>query len=195
MSRDSSIAQALRRGLARLALPLFALLPIFPGCSYRFGPAADVEEPWELETRSLAVPIFDNKSFRQGLEFELTRYFVEELQMRAPITIVAEPDGAEAVVRGIITQVRDRVRNEDTQDRVVAAQVELSVEIVIEYRDGRRVGPLRHIESAEYLSFRGENRQTATAEVLRDMARELVLRIGRARAESGELEDDPAPRN
>jgi uncharacterized protein (DUF2267 family) len=172
-----------------------ALLGILSGCSYHFGPGGDVEGPWELETSSLAVPIFDNKSYRQGLEFELTRHFVEELQMRAPIAIAAEPEDAEAVVRGIITQVRDRVRNEDAQDRVVAAQVELTVEITLEYRDGRRVGPLRHVESAEYLSFRGENRQTATAEVLRDMARELVLRIGRARAESGELGDDRGARN
>ena len=159
-------------------------------CSYSFGPGAGAEETWELETRSLAVPIFDNKSFRQGLEFELTRYFVEELHLRAPVTIVAEPEGAEAVVRGTITQVRDRVRQEDTEDRVVAAQVELTVEVHLEYRDGRRVGPLRHIEVAEYISFRGANRQTATAEVLRDAARELVLRIGRARAESGELSTD-----
>ncbi len=174
----------------RAALAILGAFGALAGgsCSYSFGPAAEVEEAWELETRSLAVPIFDNKSYRQGLEFELTRNFVEELHLRAPVTIVAEPEGAEAVVKGTILQVRDRVRQEDTRDRVVASQVELTVEISIEYRDGRRVGPLRHIEVAEYLNFRGENRQTATAEVLRDAARELVLRIGRARAESGELE-------
>jgi hypothetical protein len=183
-ARHNSSSRAARAALA-------ALLATGCGaCSYRLGPAPEVEEAWELETRSLAVPIFENRSYRQGLEFELTRAFVEELHLRAPVTVVAEPEGAEAVVRGTITQVRDRVRQEDTEDRVVAAQVELTVELVLEYRDGRRVGPLRHIEVAEYIAFRGENRQTATAEVLRDAARELVLRIGRARAESGELEAD-----
>ncbi|MBK9385160.1 MAG: hypothetical protein IPN34_10135 [Planctomycetes bacterium] len=175
--------------ILRAAAAAFAVL-LCDACSYRFGPGEEADEPWELETRSLAVPIFDNKSYRQGLEFELTRYFVEELHLRAPVTVVAEPEGAEAVVRGTITQVRDRVRQEDSEDRVVAAQVELTVELLLEYRDGRRVGPLRHIEVAEYVSFRGESRQTATAEVLRDAARELVLRIGRARAESGELAPD-----
>ena len=77
------------------------------------------------------------------------------------------------------------MRQENRNDQVVASQVELSVEIVIEYRDGRRVGPFKHVEAAEYLSIRGEDRETATVEVLRDCARELVLRIGRARAESG----------
>lgn len=191
----NSSARPFVRHFLVMATACVAIASLPPGCAYQFGPAAGVDGAWELETRSMAVPIFDNKSYRHGLEFELTRYFVEELQLRAPVSIVAEEEEAEAVARGVIFQVRDRVRQEDPNDQVVVSQVELTVDLVLEYRDGRRVGPLRHVEVAEYSRIRNEDRQTATSEVLRDMARELVLRIGRSRAENGELEKLPEGRN
>ena len=162
-------------------LSLCVALIALPSCSYRIGPGAR-GEAWTSELERVAVPIFANQSFRQGLEFDLTRHFISELQLRTPVQVVGEGD-AQASVEGMILAIRDRVREEDRDDRILASQVEVSAEVRVVFRDGRRMmGPVRHLEIAEFVRFRGEDRATATREALRDLARELVLRLAVMRA-------------
>ena len=52
----------------------------------------------------MAVPIFGNKTFYRGLEFELTEAVIKEIQDRTPYT-VADERAADTVLRGTVSRV------------------------------------------------------------------------------------------
>ena len=161
----------------RILLPSVMLALVSSGCGYRIGPGGPGDADWSRSVRTIAVPIFQNESWRQGLEFELTNQFIEQVQLRTPIRVV-DPARAEAVVMGTVRAVRDRERHSDRNDRIAASQVEITGEVkVIFPASGRIMGPYQRIEVAEYVPLRGEDRESATREALRDLARELVLNL------------------
>ena len=62
--------------------PLLALL--LAGCGYVVG------SPFRPDVRSVAVPIFQNDTYRKGVEFQLTEAVQKEMQQRG-LQIAEEP--------------------------------------------------------------------------------------------------------
>jgi hypothetical protein len=63
------------------------------------------EELFPEQYQTVAVDIFDNRTFFQGVEFDLTEALVKEIELRTPYKVVAN-DRADTVITGTIHTVR-----------------------------------------------------------------------------------------
>lgn len=129
--------------------------------------------------RTVAVPIFDNKSIRRGHEFDLTQAVAREIVTRTPYRIVADPAQADVVVRGTIVQFTQPALALGVTDTVVQGSVRIEIEVrLVEGRTGKVVAePAPYAEWASLVPARGETLDTARAEVLDKLARWVVRQL------------------
>ena len=60
------------------------------------------------DIRTVYIPVFDNSTWRRGLEVDLTRAVVEEIKLHTPLTL-APRDEADSILEGEIIQVEQDV--------------------------------------------------------------------------------------
>ena len=56
------------------------------------------------EVRTIAIPIFENKTFSRGVEFDLTNAVIQTIETRTPYKVVTR-DRADTILLGQITEV------------------------------------------------------------------------------------------
>lgn len=151
----------------RVALALLALLVC--GCSYTGKPLT------YPNVRTVYLPIFDNRTFRRGLEFKLTEAIKNELLYKTDLAIV-DLDHADTVLTGEIVDVRESVLLEDLHDDIVETSVTVTVDVVWrDRRTDRVILDKRGVAcAARFVLLRGENVGTATQEAFRDLAEQIV---------------------
>jgi hypothetical protein len=97
---------------------------------------------YDRSIRTVRVPIFENKTFLRGLEFELTEAVVKEIEKKTPWKVV-EGD-ADAELRGTIIGMPKRVILPNQLNEVRQADLTLSVEVAwFDLRTGQPVPPRR----------------------------------------------------
>ena len=122
--------------LTRIAIALIALVPFVGtvGCGYMVGGAYDPQ------IRSVAVPIFENDTFRRGIEFQLTEAVHKEIKLRTPYRLVNSQD-AETRLTGRIVDIRKDVLGENQYDDPRELQMSLLVQVTWEdTRTGKILG-------------------------------------------------------
>jgi hypothetical protein len=72
------------------------------------------------------VEMFDNQSFRRGIEFELTDALAKRIESQTPYKIVSNRDRADTVISGQIAQVKESVL---TTERQIGRAMEKNVEL------------------------------------------------------------------
>src|SRR4051812_2118332 len=86
-------------------LILCFLLPGLSGCGYSHSGEGSSSSGYEWrslyreDVRTVAVPIFANKTFRRGVEFQLTQAIVVQLEAKSPYKVVAR-ERADTVLEG-----------------------------------------------------------------------------------------------
>ena len=65
-------------------LAVALLLVTLSGCGYA------AKEVYPTEVRSVAVPIFENRTFYQGVEFDLTEALIKEIEVRTPYKVIKQ---------------------------------------------------------------------------------------------------------
>lgn len=90
---------------------------------------------YDCNIRTVYVPIFQNKTFRRGLEFDLTRAIVREIEAKTPYKVVSSCEGADTELSGTILSVTKAVVNINPSNEVREAETALNVEVV--WRDLR----------------------------------------------------------
>jgi hypothetical protein len=131
-------------------LPAFvtvtALLLLLPACqsdpsTRGFGHFSifgySTKPNYNCDIRTIYVPIFKNRTFYRGLEFDLTRAVVREIEAKTPYKVTSNCDGADSELIGTITTVTKAIVNINPQNEVREAEMTLSVEVI--WRD-RRTG-------------------------------------------------------
>jgi hypothetical protein len=73
------------------------------------------------DVHTVAVPIFGNRSFRRGVEFQLSKALVNQLEARSPYK-VAPRERADTILEGEITDVFVRTFSEDARTGVPQEQ-------------------------------------------------------------------------
>lgn len=68
------------------------------GCGYSH------QELFPTDVRTVSVPIFDNQSFYQDVEFDLTEALVKEIELRTPYKVTGA-DRADTILQGEIVSV------------------------------------------------------------------------------------------
>ncbi len=99
------VAASPRRFFRLTALVFFAALSGSCGYSSR--------SPFNTSFKTVAVPIFTNKSFRREWEFRLTEAIDKNIEYRTPYKIVSQ-DKADTVLTGEITGFDENVLTERT---------------------------------------------------------------------------------
>lgn len=124
---------------------------------------------------TIYVPIFDNLTYRRGLEFDLTNALKNEILFRTRLKIV-DKDHADSILYGSITDVKKLILLEDPR----ANPAEVAMVIVIDFswvdlRTGRTIVDKKNItQQAEFIVKRKEDEGTAEREAFVDLAEKII---------------------
>lgn len=123
----------------------------------------------------MAVGIFQNDTFYRGLEFELTRALVQEIERRTHLKVV-ERERADTLLTGTITEVYERVLVEDQADQPTEKQITIVINFRWEdLRSGEVIVSRNNFrQTAEYIIPAGETLITARSEAFADVAERIV---------------------
>lgn len=162
-------------GRTRCLLTLTMLL--LSGCGYRAG---NVYGP---EVRTVDVPIFQNDTFRRGLEYQVTEAVHREIQTHTPFRL-AKGREADTRLTGRIVEARKNVLGETRQDDPRELQLSLMVRVTWEdLRTGQLLAqqevPLQPqsiptVGQAEFAPEIGQSLATATQDATERLARQIV---------------------
>lgn len=90
------------------------------GCGYSTGSV------YETGVRSVYVEFFDNRTFRRGLEVDLTEAIVSQIKMRTPL-IIAPRSEADSILSGELLDFEEKTLIEDKDDRLLLEDVTATV--------------------------------------------------------------------
>src|SRR5690349_10480305 len=66
---------------------------------------------YDPNIHSVYVPIFKNFTFWRGLEFDLTRAVVREIELKTPYKVVSDPSRADTELTGTIVSFNKNILN------------------------------------------------------------------------------------
>jgi len=162
--------EARRRTGARRAAVLVPLLIVLgvAACGYSAGPLV----PEGVKT--IAVPVFDNDTFRREIEVELTRAVAEELTTRTSLRVVGDPDAADMVVRGRIAVFSERVLADRERNEVTESSVVVEIVVVLENRAAGTTRSVTLTTREPYSTIKGQSLASARAEAFENLAEKVV---------------------
>ncbi|HLN28807.1 MAG TPA: LPS assembly lipoprotein LptE [Gemmataceae bacterium] len=118
------------RGLAILMVSCCALLPSC-GWDGQFDILGYTTRPnYDSRIHTVRVPIFKNRTFYRGLEFELTQTVVQQIEAITPFKVVSETGHADTELLGTIVTFNKNILNRNQLNEVREAETVLAVEIV-----------------------------------------------------------------
>jgi hypothetical protein len=151
---------------------IIALFALISGCGYT------TKSLISRKINSIYIPIFENDTFRRGLEFDLTSALKDEIMSNTKLRIL-QKDSADTILTGRIIKVTEGMLSSNVEDNIVESRVTISVYIkLVDRRTGRTLveeGNLK--QSAEFIVKRGENINTASKESLVLLAKEIIFHL------------------
>lgn len=146
------------------------------GCGYSVGHSG----MFRGDVKTVHVPIFQNKDFRRGLEFQLTEALIKSIELHTPYKTTSNKGRADTVLSGEIIEVRQGTIGLDfvthlpreTQATVVAGFTWKDV------RTGKILVQMPLItQSVDYIEPVGENFWVASEEAMNDLAERIVEKM------------------
>jgi hypothetical protein len=131
-----------RRWLCRLLLLACAgLAVVLPACTQdgHFTVLGYTTAPnYDCNIHTVRVPIFDNRTFRRGLEFQLTEAVVREIHAKTPYRVVGADQPADTELRGTIVAATKGILNLNQLAETREAETAVTVELTwIDLRSGQ----------------------------------------------------------
>ncbi|MGR3177876.1 MAG: LPS assembly lipoprotein LptE [Candidatus Anammoxibacter sp.] len=155
-----------RKMLVFLSILFFGALI---GCSY------SSRSILKQNVNSVYIPIFDNKTFRRGLEFGLTKALKNEIMFKTQLRI-AEKDNADSLLSGEIVDFAEQTMIVDSNDNIVESRIFIVVDFIWrDLRTGRILAEQKEvIAPTEFIVGHGETIETAKNESYVDLAERIV---------------------
>jgi hypothetical protein len=142
------------------------------GCGY------SSKELVPTEVHTVAVPIFENRTFYRGIEFELAEAMVKQVESRTPYKVVA-PGTAQTILEGTITDI-EQTQLSRRRPGGLPQEMEVTVTVDFVWKDLGRGGVIkdrrgfqavgRYIPTAGI----GEPFETAQHDAVERLARDIV---------------------
>lgn len=165
------------RPAALVAAAALGLAAILPGCGdgvlgYRSEPLYD------RDIATIAVPIFENRTFERGVEFDLTEAVIKEIELRTPYKVV-RAGRADSQLLGAVVSVDRRVFSR-VPDAAVPQESQFLVKASFQWKNLRSGEVMarrsRIAGSGEYVPTPvvGEVYETAQHEAVAELARDIV---------------------
>jgi len=105
------------------------LLVLLPSCGHFSILGYTTCPNYDTNIHTVYVPIFKNNTFRRGLEFELTRAVIREIEAKTPYKVVSDASRADTELTGTIIFLTKTVINRTQLNEVREAQTILAAEI------------------------------------------------------------------
>lgn len=114
------------RSFARVFLPLLiaGVCPAFCGCAGTAGYSSESLFPKEIS--SICLEMFDNRTFRRGVEYELSDALSKRIESDTPYKIVSNADLADSIMRGQLVSISESVL---TTEREIGRALEKEVQL------------------------------------------------------------------
>jgi hypothetical protein len=94
---------------------------------------------YDTNIHTVCVPIFKNLTMWRGVEFDLTKAIVREIEAKTPYKVVDDPNTADTILTGTIISLNKGILNKNQQNAVREAETTLAAEVV--WQD-RRTGDI-----------------------------------------------------
>lgn len=156
----------------RVALCLLGLGTGLCGC------AGYSDEPiFPRDVSTVCLKMFDNQSFRRGVEYELSDALAKRIETETPYKIVSNQDIADTVISGQITSIGELALSTD-RDIGVVLEKEVEMQAVVTWKN-LKTGELLidHspvIASASYSEFQKQDFKYASSLAANNLARKIV---------------------
>jgi hypothetical protein len=168
---------------AMAALPLMAAL-FGTGCGYTqadYAASADgtPRSLYRTDVRTVAVPIFDNRSFERNVEFDLSKAVVAYIESNTPYKVVPK-ERADTILEGEITRIEIDTVSNSAQAAIPQEQL-LTLAVNFTWKDlrtGRILTQRRRFEqSGTYYPTLGEGRFVGTQQNVERLAVAIVQEL------------------
>ena len=142
---------------------------VLVGCSY------SSQSILKQNVNSVYIPIFDNKTFRRGLEFGLTKALKNEIMFKTQLKI-NEKEDADSLLSGEIVGFTEQTMTVDSNDNIVESRIFIAVDFTWkDIRTGRILVEHKDVTApTEFIVSHGETIETAKNESYTDLAEKIV---------------------
>ena len=106
------------------------------GCQY----TTRVLYPDQYQT--VAVPIFENRTFYQGVNADLAEALVKQIEQQTPYKVSAPPT-ADTILQGTITHISQEQLTRRRKGGGVPQELEITITVDFEWKDLRTGKPIR----------------------------------------------------
>ncbi|MFQ5964586.1 MAG: LPS assembly lipoprotein LptE [Candidatus Scalinduaceae bacterium] len=150
-------------------IALLIIVIVISGCGY------STKSLINRNISSIYIPIFENETFRRGIEFDLTKAVKNEIMSKTNLRIVSK-DSADTILYGTLQDFKERVLTQNVRDTLVESEVRLFVDIkLVDGRTGRTLVNKKKIrQTTEFIVNRGETLDSATEEGVVNLAKTIV---------------------
>jgi hypothetical protein len=129
------------------------------------------------DVSSVCLEMFDNQSFRRGVEFELSDALAKRIELDTPYKIVSNTDRADTVISGQIVSIGEIALSTDRELGTVLEK-EVEMQAVVNWKN-LKTGQLLidHIvvsASASYSEYQMQDFKYASALAANNLARKIV---------------------
>jgi hypothetical protein len=140
-----------KRSLVARYGPLLILALCLPACESggNFTILGYTTKPnYDCNIHTVYVPIFENRTYYRGLEFDLTQAIVREIEAKTPFKVVSDRDRADTELTGSIVVYTKSILNRNQYNEIREGQNLLTVNIIwrnlhtgeILSKPGKRIG-------------------------------------------------------
>jgi hypothetical protein len=127
------LQQTFARLLGKLAIGALALL--LPACegggNFTIPFLGYTTKPnYDMRYKTIYVPTFKNLTFYRGLEFDVTKALVREIEMKTPYKVISDRSSADTELKGTIISLTKSLLNRNQLNEVREAQTVMTCTIV-----------------------------------------------------------------
>jgi hypothetical protein len=147
----------------------------FYGCSQITGYYNSSLYPKDIS--SVCMEMFDNQSFRRGVEYELSDALAKRIETETPYKIISSPDRADTVMTGQITSIDESVLSiERATGRALEREVQLQAVVTWKnLKTGELLIDNQSVNSqATFSEFQNQDFSYASALAANNLARKIV---------------------
>ncbi|MHC4426459.1 MAG: LPS assembly lipoprotein LptE [Planctomycetota bacterium] len=135
------------------------------------------ESLFPQEVGTVCLKMFDNQTFRRGVEYELSDAIAKRIELDTPYKIVSDPDRADTVISGQILSMGELALS---TDREIGSVLEKEVELqaVVDWKNlktGRLMIAHELVSaSASYSDYQMQDFKYASTLAANNLARKIV---------------------
>jgi hypothetical protein len=129
------------------------------------------------DVKSVCLKMFDNQTFRRGVEYELSDALAKRIEAHTPYKIVSDPDRADSVISGQIVSLGERSLSTERETGLVLEK-QLELQAVVNWKSlktGQLLIDNQSVSaSASYSSFQMQEFKYVSTLAANNLAQKIV---------------------